>query len=538
MGRRRWLVAAALAAVVSLLVPAAAHGAPGNGNGKDKVTSTTAPAPTPAPPSALVLYDTTGPYGFLGEEYAMLSANLAGHFGTVKTEPVVNYKAGQISSSSATIYIGSTYGEPLPTAFLDDVASATRPVLWMYDNIWDLTSRLTDFQTRYGFSPWIFDFSSVATVQYKGASVTRSALNLGGIMSYSALDTTKATVLAQAVRADGTTFPWAVRSGNLTYVGEIPFSYVNETDRAMILADLLFDEFAPSTATRHRAMVRIEDVGPDADPAELRAVADYLKSQGVPFSFGVYPSFRDPLGYDASQGLPRSLDMKDAPAVRDAILYMISQGGTMIMHGWTHQYSNVPNPYDAVSADDFEFFRAHVDDQDYVRYDGPVAEDSQTWAAGRITNSFSAFAAAKLPAPTIFEFPHYAGSYYDYQAVKARFGVRYERALYFMGTLTGAPIDGHNYVGQFFPYPVTDIYGAKVLPENLGNVELVEVNHNPPRFPADIVASAKLNLVVRDGFASFFYHPYLGTTYLKQIVPQIKSLGYTFVSAGSVAASS
>ncbi|MBV8386730.1 MAG: DUF2334 domain-containing protein, partial [Acidimicrobiia bacterium] len=79
-----------------------------------------------------------------------------------------------------------------------------------------------------------------------------------------------------------------------------------------------------------------------------------------------------------------------------------------------------------------------------------------------------------------------------------------------------------------------DVYGMKVLPENLGNVELEEVNNHPPRFPADIVASAKLNLVVRDGFASFFYHPYLGTSYLKQIVEPIKAMGYTFVGPSSL----
>jgi hypothetical protein len=36
-------------------------------------------------------------------------------------------------------------------------------------------------------------------------------------------------------------------------------------------------------------------------------------------------------------------------------------------------------------------------------------------------------------------------------------------------------------------------------------------NNHPPRLPADIFASADRNLVVRDGMASFFYHPYLGT---------------------------
>ena len=74
-----------------------------------------------------------------------------------------------------------------------------------------------------------------------------------------------------------------------------------------------------------------------------------------------------------------------------------------------------------MSADDFEFFTSHIDADNYVIYDGPVPEDSQKWAAGRIANSFKAFKDAGLPAPTIFEFPHYAGSYADYQAAKASF---------------------------------------------------------------------------------------------------------------------
>jgi hypothetical protein len=49
-----------------------------------------------------------------------------------------------------------------------------------------------------------------------------------------------------------------------------------------------------------------------------------------------------------------------------------------------------------------------------------------------------------------------------------------------------------------------------------------------------LVANAKANLAVRDGVASFFYHPYLGTTYLRQTVEGIQSLGYTFVSAAAM----
>jgi len=84
--------------------------------------------------STLVLYDTTGQWGWLGELYAIMSANLASHFGSVTAEPVADYVPGQVGSFTSTIYIGSTYGEPVPAAFLNDVVASTHPVIWAADN--------------------------------------------------------------------------------------------------------------------------------------------------------------------------------------------------------------------------------------------------------------------------------------------------------------------------------------------------------------------------------------------------------------------
>ena len=42
------------------------------------------------------------------------------------------------------------------------------------------------------------------------------------------------------------------------------------------------------------------------------------------------------------------------------------------------------------------------------------------------------------------------------------------------------------------------------------------------------------NLVVRDGFASFFFHPYLDISYLQQAVSGLRAVGYTFVSPASL----
>ena len=116
--------------------------------------------------STLVLYDTTGQWGWLGELYAIMSANLASHFGSWTAMPVASYQTGQLKQYTAAIYIGSTYGEPLPTAFLDDVYGATTPVIWAYDNIWQLTARYPGFSSVYGWNWSGFDFSSVAEVDY------------------------------------------------------------------------------------------------------------------------------------------------------------------------------------------------------------------------------------------------------------------------------------------------------------------------------------------------------------------------------------
>jgi uncharacterized protein YdaL len=490
-------------------------------------------APGAGSAKTLVLYDTTSEYGWLGEVYATQTANLASHFGAWTAAPVAKYKAGDLNAYTAVIYVGSTYDEPLPAAFLTDVMATSKPVLWIYDNIWQLAAK-DGFAAKYGFASGVFDFADVAEVSYKGRTLTRSADNKSGIMNLPVSDTAKVTTLASAVRADGTTFPWAVKSGNLTYVGEIPFSYVTHDDRYLILADLLFDSLGSGvTAERHRALIRLEDVGPDADPDDLRAIADYLAAEKVPFSVAVYPRYRDPKGVN-NGGKAQDYTLASKPQVVAALKYMQAKGGTLIMHGYTHQYGAVANPYDGVSANDFEFYTAHVDANDSVIYDGPVREDSVTWATTRMISSGAVFLATGLGTPKIFEFPHYAASPADYQAAHNLFGKRYDRGLYFPGVLTGAKYDYARQFGQFFPYTVRDVYGSVVVPENIGNVEPEAFNNHPVRLPADLIASAKRNLVVRDGVASCFYHPYLGTSHLKDLVSGIKGLGYTFVSADTM----
>jgi uncharacterized protein YdaL len=82
---------------------------------------------------------------------------------------------------------------------------------------------------------------------------------------------------------------------------------------------------------------------------------------------------------------------------------------------------------------------------------------------------------------------------------------------------------------------VTDVYGFRVLPENIGNYQPWAENTGVPiRLVEDLVANARANLVVRDGFASFFFHPFFPTSVLREIVRGVQGEGYTFVSPASL----
>jgi uncharacterized protein YdaL len=479
--------------------------------------------------STLVLYDTTGPWGYLGELYAIQLANLASHFGSCTAKPVCEYTPGAGSACRAVIYAGSSYGEPLPDAFVDDVVSGDWPILWIDENVWQLIERYPFFTERYGWVRGRPDRSPVRAVRYKGIELPRDpAAQVEGLATLRFPQAETVTVLADAVRDDGTTLPWAARSSNLVYVTENPFQYATEGDRQLALADLMFDLLEPDAPDRHRALLRLEDISPVSEPRAVLALGSELARRDVPFSFGVYPVHREPGG--------REVLLRDRPAVVAAIRQLKRLGGTMVSHGFTHQYGTAPNPYDGRSGSDYEFFRADLDEGGEPRLVGPVPGDSRSWALGRIALAAGELGVAGLELPAIFEVPHYAASADDYAAFARRFEARYDRGLYFAGTLNGGEVDHARLVSQAFPYVVRDVYGSMVIPENLG--------HHAPR-PSDdtsgsdvtgIVAAAVRALVVRDGLASFFYHPYLGVEPLTAILDGIEEAGYTFVSPASLEA--
>ncbi|WP_245530041.1 DUF2334 domain-containing protein [Anaeromyxobacter dehalogenans] len=491
--------------------------------------------------STLVLYDEGGPWGWMGELYAASVGNLVSHFGRWRAMPVGRYRAGDLARHDAAVYVGSTYDEPLPAAFLTDVLEQRTPVLWVGDNLWALARHAGSerFQQRFGFLPGEYDPRRVEAVRYKGVELTRDAVhNDAKLVGVTLPPAGGARVLATGVARGGGTLPWAVRGGHLTFVAENPLTYATERDRYLAFCDLLFDLLAPGTPERHRALVRIEDVLPTDDPARLRALADALAAEGVPFAVAVIPVYVDPRAAYSDDGRPQRVTWSDVPEAAAALRYMVAKGGTLVMHGYTHQLGTRPAPYTGVSGDDFEFWTAHVDANDRVVLDGPAPGDSEAWALDRARRGLRELERAGLGRPAIFEYPHYAGSAADSRALAGVFPNAYHRGLYFAGVLGGEKGPPARSMGQFFPYEVNDAYGWHVLPENLGNYSPKAFNGHPPRLPDELVANARANRVVRDGFASFFFHGYYDPAVLVEIVRGIREAGFTFVGAASLAAGS
>ena len=473
---------------------------------------------------ALVLYDSIGEYSWLSQIYLQLLVNLLSHFDVEGTgKPVEEYTAGDVNSYDTTFYLGILYKDPttdpLPPALKTDLIATTRIFCWISFNLWQFTDDLA-FREKFGIESCELNPALFSEVHYKDTALTRDDPDPIGDVTIA--DASKVVIVSTCNTADQTAqAPYIIKSANLYYVADNPMSYVTDTDRYLAFTDVLYDILQVRHAQSYRALVRIEDVHPLADPAQLRAIADYLGSERVPFAVCVIPEYHDPFGV-YNQGVPLSVKLSEAPDVVAAIHYMKSRGGSIVMHGFTHQYDTIANPYNGVTGEDYEFYRIELDQENNQKYLGPVPEDSATWARDRVLRGLSELTSLHLTS-VAWNTPHYLASVVDYGVFGELFAISLDQGTYFATDAQGAT----QLLNQMAPYVLNkDVYGIKRMPETLGYIDPYD---SPPILPATLLHRAALNKVGRDAWASFYFHWFLDVSYLQDVVTGLKNQGYGFV---------
>jgi uncharacterized protein YdaL len=477
-----------------------------------------------------------------GRLHAIMLENLLGHFreARVSLKAVQEAPSGELDGCDRAAYVGSYYDEPLPESFVRETAAFRRPFLWINYNIRQLQKAMGEdafaartgfvFRRTQGFDPG----APAGTIpgfyrffDYKGRRFTKLAFvrpSDGAVVAapeLSLVEDRGAAVLATAVHSvTGSTTPYVTRKGPFFYVADNPFLYIHEQDRYLILADLLFDFLGlPPRGGPRRALVRLEDIHPNYDLRLLKRSVDLLKARGVPFAISLIPDF-------VAAGRPEAdgVTLAQRPEFVEALRYAQANGGVILLHGYTHNAAGLAGCPSLASGFDYEFW-------DRCRQ-APLANDSAELVRARVAAAEGLLASSSFTA-VAWVTPHYAASPDDFREFALLFLRTVQRVRYALDEpqAPGSP----DFVSQFFPYTIyRDHYGQFVWPEDLGFVPMPGLPSGD--VPAsDIAAAANVESVIRDSWASFFWHPQLMAKpgeeqRLGRIIDSIRKSGFTFVS--------
>ncbi|MEN6625818.1 MAG: DUF2334 domain-containing protein [Candidatus Sumerlaeia bacterium] len=426
---------------------------------------------------------------------AIQTGEILRHFNVdVAVRSMADYTTGALARFDHVFYVGTDSEASIPAAFLGDLSRTTATaVCWLGFNI-DKALDRPELSRRLGLEHIDTVEKSFGSVAYKGQSLKRED---PWVTIVNIVDPERARALATMKQQGEADAPYAVRCGrDFWYFADVPTSYAIEGGRYLVFGDLLHEILGEDHAPKRQAMVRIEDVHPLVDPGSLRVIADYLHGQDVPFQVALTPHYVYP-------EMNVNVTLADRPEFVEAIRYMAAQGGMVVLHGGTHQRFGE-------STADYEFW-------DSVS-DTPPEGENESSIRARIEEGLRLCWASGI-YPMAWETPHYAGSQKCYSVVSGIFSLAMERR------------QSVDKVGsdQYFPYLIRrDRYGQTIVPENLGYVPLDRQD------PAVIVEPARGMKTVRDGVASFFFHPFINVDVLKRIVAAMKQDGFVFTNPASL----
>lgn len=427
--------------------------------------------------------------GFTNEQVDMRSLyNLIGHFTSeitpldVDAAPSSAARQALLRTNHIVYLANKTATDRLSTRWLSIIRQN-------HADLYDIGGNLSMFVN--GVRGTRTNFLSASTLEYKGDTYPLSSFLT---FSQNALSKSAAyhyQVLAWADNGSSKT-PYIakfVQKNSFSSVYYCPYYPVYNLPN-YVIADSLFDFFGQNVPVLHQVYIRIEDVHPLRNPNELMQIAKFLYAEHVPYMIAVIPIYKD-----NSVEVP----LTDRPKVAKALRYMQAHGGSIVMHGDTHQYG----PYQSGEA--FEFWDPFTQ--------GPIPDET-SYVTGKLHQGLQILLQNGL-YPIGFEPPHYAMTAHGYALLSQHFS-----------TLVGqVQVTDNSFVTQAPPFIVYHSYesGLKIYPENGGYVYAEQ-----PTVVPQLLSNVRQTFVVRDSMSGVFFHPYLPITYLKQLVIGLKALHVQF----------
>lgn len=328
--------------------------------------------------------------------------------------------------------------------------------------------------------------NNIVNVNYKGKSYNLDEHYLFNLIK--SKDTSNKVI----GRIDDTLnkYPYIINDKNLFYVSKLDLDGV----LFYIFCDSLNDIFNIKEFDKGSLFVRIEDVHAFRDPEDLVKIADYLSDKNIPFTIALIPAYVNPKNHKITT-------LSESPEIVKAIKYMQDKGGTVILHGYTHQYKK-----EAVSGEGYEFWDGERD--------APLKEDMKIFVKNRVLSGLRICIENGI-YPLAFEAPHYAIESEGYRELKK----------YFSTYVGQHQNNDKKFSTNTYPYVIRDTEEFNILiPENLGYID-----------PKDnfTFQNIKENLdkisIVRGFSGGFFFHSYLDIEYLKYAIEYLEKQDIDFM---------
>lgn len=332
---------------------------------------------------------------------------------------------------------------------------------------------------------------------------------------------TPSIIHASVVRNDKV-LPVLTQTGDNFYAG-----IENLLNRpSLFIADSLFDFFDVEAVSGHVGYIRLEDINPSSDPELVKEVGTYLLDREIPILLAVIPIYTDPDNGEI-------IRFTDRPELVDTLRELEARGATVVAHGYTHQYRS------SETGEGFEFWDvennqpvlSHPDETPpklkgresfasesaYTLYLNTLLEKEATYIHSKLSNSIHELVSLGLH-PLGFEAPHYTMSHSGYALTSE----------YFTSVFGQVQWSNSNWeIMGSTPYVSKPslLHGMTLYPETIGYVRT-----DIPRPVDEMRQALEEALIVRESMIGAFYHPYIGTEYLPEVVALMESVpGFTWL---------